>query len=227
MFFYSENAVAQNSDPYFSNVSLLLKGDGTNNSTSFIDSSNNNYTVTGFGNAKISTVQSKFGGSSIYFDGNGDYITIPSDSNTNFGVSEDFTVEGWIYFNTDGGGGTAALISKGSQLTNSGWTFYHYFGSLFFGIPYVSNDIQASFSPVKDTWYHLACTRDSVGTIRLFVNGTLVATQVGNTKNYSSSEVVRLGYSHSNNFLNGYVDDVRVTKGIARYTGSFTPPDAL
>jgi hypothetical protein len=223
MFFYSEDAVAENSDPYFSNVSLLLKGDGTNNSTSFIDSSNNNYTVTGFGNAKLSTVQSKFGGSSIAFDGNGDYLTIPDSDATDFGTGN-FTVEGWIYFNSLANG--ISLISKGTNATNTGWTLYWFNNTLYFALPYISNDISYSFTPTLNTWYHLACTRES-GTIRLFVNGVLVATQTNNTKNYSSNEVVRLGYSHSNNFLNGYVDDVRVTKGVARYTASFTPPAAL
>ena len=61
-------------EPYFHNNSLLLHGDGTNGSTTFKDDSINNHTITAYGNAQISTAQSKFGGSSIYFDGNGDYL---------------------------------------------------------------------------------------------------------------------------------------------------------
>jgi len=59
-------------DPNYSSVSLLLNGNGTNGSTTFTDSSVNNHTITRNGNAQISTTQSKFGGSSMYFDGNGD-----------------------------------------------------------------------------------------------------------------------------------------------------------
>jgi hypothetical protein len=65
-------------DPYYGNVSLLLRGNGTNGSTTIIDSSPSPKTVTAFGNAQISTAQSKFGGSSIAFDGTGDYLDVGS-----------------------------------------------------------------------------------------------------------------------------------------------------
>ena len=65
-------AAAGPPDPDFANVSLLLHGDGTNGSTTIVDSSSSSKTVTAVGDAQISTAQSKFGGSSIYFDGTGD-----------------------------------------------------------------------------------------------------------------------------------------------------------
>jgi hypothetical protein len=81
-------------DPYFSNVSLLLHGDGTNGSTTIVDSSASPKTLTAFGNAQISTAQSKFGGSSIAFDGTGDYLSISSSNDLTLGTS-DFTLETW------------------------------------------------------------------------------------------------------------------------------------
>ena len=65
-------------DPYFNNVSLLLRGNGINGSTTIIDESATPKTVTVYGNAQISTAQSKFGGASIYLDGTGDYLGLSS-----------------------------------------------------------------------------------------------------------------------------------------------------
>ena len=82
-------------DPNFADVSLLLHGDGANNSTTFTDSSSNNFTLSRVGDVKISTTESKFGGSSIFFDGTGDYLTLANNSDFNF--PNDFTVEAWVY----------------------------------------------------------------------------------------------------------------------------------
>ena len=78
-------------DPHYANVSLLLHGDGADNGTVFTDNSHSPKTVTAYGNAKTSTAQSKFGGSSIFFDGNGDYLVSPSNSAFQFGTG-DFTI---------------------------------------------------------------------------------------------------------------------------------------
>ncbi|MEY2985839.1 MAG: Synechococcus phage, partial [Candidatus Parcubacteria bacterium] len=84
-------------DSNYNNVALLINGNGTNGSTSIIDSSSNSNTVTAFGNSQISNAQSKFGGSSIYFDGSGDYLNIGYNGGAfDFG-SSDWTVEFWIY----------------------------------------------------------------------------------------------------------------------------------
>ena len=79
-------------DIYFDNVSLLLPFD-----SNFNDNSKNNFSVTAYGNAQISSTQSKFGGASAYFDGNGDYLEVSDNNLFNFG-NGDFTIEFWIYF---------------------------------------------------------------------------------------------------------------------------------
>ena len=86
-------------DPYWANVSYLLVGNGANGTTTNIkDSSSNNATTTIVGNTVISTAQSKFGtGSSVVFDGSGDYLTYPSNTIYAFGTG-DFTIECWVYF---------------------------------------------------------------------------------------------------------------------------------
>jgi len=81
-------------DEHYNSVSLLLNANGADNSTVFTDTSPTPKTVTAVGNAKISTSQSKFGGSSMYFDGTGDYLTSPS--STDFDLGGTYTVEFWV-----------------------------------------------------------------------------------------------------------------------------------
>ena len=109
-------------DPNFADVSLLLHGNGTNGSTTITDSSPSPKTVTAVGNAQISTAQSKFGGSSIAFDGTGDYLSVPNDGTLQMG-SVDFTIEFWIYFNSLSGYQTPfdkGVVSAGALLMQTG-----------------------------------------------------------------------------------------------------------
>jgi hypothetical protein len=216
-------------DPYFANVSLLLHGDGPNGSTTFVDSSPSPKTVMAFGNAQISTAQSKFGGSSILFDGSGDYLSAGASSDFSFGT-QDFTVEAFIrmssfanYFNSIAG-------TRGGPMNSStGWSFA-VFGnntpgsftdrSLYF---YTNGQVQTADNSISlNTWHHVAVTR-SGSTLRLFIDGQLLTTTT-NTQNLTNTTML-IGASASNaEFFNGYIDDLRITKGVARYTANFTPP---
>ena len=82
-------------DPYADNVSLLLNGNGDNGSTTFTDSSSYGHTVTPVGDAPLSTTHSKFGGASMYFDGSGDYLSIPDSDQFEIGSGE-FPFEAWV-----------------------------------------------------------------------------------------------------------------------------------
>ena len=106
-------------DPFFANVSLLLHGDGTNGSTTIVDSSPSPKTVTAVGDAKISTAQSKFGGASIGFDGSGDSLAAPA-SISHFGTG-DFTIELWIYRNN---AGTSGIQEARIGQTAAPWLWY-------------------------------------------------------------------------------------------------------
>jgi len=98
-------------DPYVNNVSLMLSMDGANNSTTFIDSSQNALAVTAVADAKISTAQSKFGGSAAYFDGTGDYLTVASNAAIAFGLG-DFTIECWVNFSALPGNNIVMCIAN-------------------------------------------------------------------------------------------------------------------
>jgi len=201
-------------DPYFSNVSLLLHGNGTNGSTSIIDSSPSPKTVTAVGNAQISTAQSKFGGSSIALDGTGDELTTtidPINIRTN-----PFTIESWLYLNSIF---NFALIGVNSNF------YIITVGSNVLLSDALVNNIQVSSSilPVF-AWFHMALSFDGT-TYRLFVNGVLQGSSATLLKNFNLS-AIRIGAYLGGYTLNGYMDDLRITKDVARYTASFAPPTA-
>ena len=198
-------------------VALLLHMDGADTSTVFTDSSSQGLIVGPNGDAQISTAQSVFGGASALFDGSGDYIEI-SDSSLDLGAG-DFCVEGWIRFNTIADG--VALVNKGGS-GSGGWSLYYYSGTLYFGVPYVSNLAQGAWSAATGVWYHLACTRQGTD-LRLFLDGALLDTQP-NANDFSSATPCRIGQSHSGDFFDGYVDELRIVKGAHVYGAAFSVP---
>jgi hypothetical protein len=191
-------------------------------------SKNNLETV---GNAQISTTQSKFGGSSMYFDGTGDWLLGPASQNLALGTGN-FTVEAWIYVTTftTTTGFQAIFSNRNSTTTQASFDFgirnsdkYLYF--------YNRNTDVSTFSTAGlsgvNTWIHVAIAR--VGsTITFYINGTASGTVSVSTNSFGSNNVIYVGsnFNATPDIFNGYIDDLRVTKGVARYTTGFTPPTA-
>jgi hypothetical protein len=232
-------------EQYYNNTSLLLRGDGSNGSTVFTDSSPTASVITRNGNTVISTANSKYGGSSMYFDGNGDYLTIPNSTNYDFGAGN-FTIEMWVNPSATGLANNAQKFLFGKRASASSYasvlSFLTYstvtsnFSVSFFvstngttyGLQYIS---PATFvSP--NVWTHLAFVR-SGNQYSIYVNGikTIAAASFsGQVFNNSSAFSVGSCYSAvspGTSGYSGYIDDFRITKGIARYTSNFTPPGAL
>ena len=225
----ASQAAAPATDQNFSDVSLLLYGDGTNGSTAIVDSSSNGHAITVNGDAQISTAQSKFGGSSLYFDGTGDYLSIPYDSTFDF--SGDFTVEFWVRRAGDstGGAGTTYEGLIGSNASGvPRWTVYLNRSTK--NIVWFGNDgslRETSGTTISDdTWYHIAWSRNGT-TLKGFINGTQVYSATTSTSYTTSTSGLRVGHDlGANRQFYGYIDDLRITKGVARYTANFTPPTA-
>jgi hypothetical protein len=227
-------------DPNFANVSLLLHGDGANGSTTIIDSSPWPKTVTAVGNAQISTAQSKFGGSSIAFDGTGDFLTVP-DATTN-NLPSDFTIEAWVYFSAYSASfaGLFGALLVGNYRAggsgNQGWQLrVNGTASSYTTINVYTGTTDLSFPAgtlALNTWHHIAASR-SGSSLRAFANGTQAGSTSTNsdnlTHNLAFTRNLRVGELDDATYkfgLNGYIDDLRITKGIARYTANFTPPTA-
>ena len=172
------------------------------------------------GNAQISTSVKKFGTGSLAFDGTGDYLDVPSTVNLSFGTG-DFTIEFWIKTSS-----TGFNIMNPSSATGSGyWGLLVQSSDLRWNSAYnVTNLFAVSATSILDNnWHHVAIARSS-GTTKVFYDGVSQTSQADST-NYSGVAAWRIG-SGNVAALNGYIDDLRITKGVARYTTTFTPPTA-
>lgn len=212
-------------DPNFGQVSLLLHGNGTNGSTTFVDSSLHNRTVTVAGNAKLSTAQAKFGSASMLFDGSGDYAFQDSG-----GAPNGFTIECWIYptayqGNVFGiGNGTPnCTVYIGTGGSSSQKLVCNIAGTIFG---------TSSVIPLN-SWTHVALTRNvstgSHNAFYFFVNGVLIAANSLTTNPSTEFGIASSGVGDRNTSSGkyaGYIDDMRYTIGVNRYTATFTPPAA-
>jgi hypothetical protein len=221
------SATGTSVDPNFANVSLLLHMDGSNGSTTFTDSSSAARTITQSGNAQISTVQSKFGGSSGVFDGTGDYLSVADTNALDMGTG-DFSIEFWFYWNASQTVSFPRLLSKGVYATAGTLEICinPANGNVF--ALYGSNATAIGFggATTSNTWHNFVMTRSGT-TLRGFVNGI----QGGSSpytvsENFNNATALRIGSSQNNEAFNGYIDELRITKGVARYTANFTPPTA-
>jgi hypothetical protein len=212
------------------NTEILLKG--TN--AGIIDKSQTGKSIALKGNVKSSTTAYKYLTSSMAFDGTGDYIDIPVEDQFGFGTG-DFTVEFW--FNYTGTMGTRPMqLGTGVNGSShySGWAvriesgnslqFERYSGGH-------TNYTFGTFSSSAGNWHHLAITRAGT-TLRGFIDGTQIGSDLTSSLSFdahNTTDPLRIGWGYDgrgNFYWNGYMSDVRLTKGLARYTAAFTPPTA-
>jgi hypothetical protein len=203
-------------------VNLMIHGN-VGSGQSFTDSSASSHTIGAVGNTTHSNTQSKFSGGSIYFDGNGDRLSVSSHADFGFGTGS-FTVDCWV--NKSATVAWETFVDTYSYVNNgficglkdsdSTIAFYSEGGT---GWNYAGGTALA-----LNTWYHLAWVRDG-NNFRMFVNGT----QQGSTFTFSSSDnytegQLIIGSRASAQYINGYMDEIRVTKGTALWSSNFTPP---
>lgn len=186
------------------------------------------------GDAKLSTAITKFGGTSMAFDGTGDYVSMPNSPNLSI-TTGDYTVEGWFY-TTDNtqiqtivwlNGNTASYAALRFGISGSGGV-QMYIGDNGTG-PWYANSGNIG-TVANNTWYHFAVSKSSTN-VRVFLNGTQIGTTYtapaaafAGTLNYIGA----LNYNDQGSpvyrTMYGYIDDLRITKGYARYTSNFTAP---
>lgn len=191
-------------------------------SNRFIDNSTNNFTITRNGDTAISgfdpfVPSTGFAGrGSGFFDGSGDRLTLPSSSNLAFGTG-DFCVEAWTYFSAN-----PADMTIFANFANSETQFAFRIDSS--GYPKVqswfTNYAISSTTVIPLQWYHLVACRVS-NTLSIFINGTRTATATV-TNNFSSTDAFEIGGKVGNDFVNGYISNLRVTKGSSPYNPTQT-----
>jgi hypothetical protein len=231
-FLAASGGVSGPTDPYFSNVSLLLHGDGTNGSTTIVDSSSNNFSLTANNGAQISTAQAQFGPSSIEFlSTTNTGLSVPSNNVFQFGTG-DWTVEAWIYQRTLAQYST--LFEVGNHINSDGFVILtgsdssnglSVYSNAFFKAP-------TRGTMITNQWQFVTVSRS--GNALYFSVGGVIDTPVTFVRDLTSTATVSVAYpygfvplANNNSYrFNGYIDDLRITKGIARYTSNFTPPTA-
>lgn len=211
------------------NTVLLLHFDGAG--AAMNDSAAIPNAITVLGDTFQSATTSKFGGKAGFFDGNGDSLSIAENGAFDLGAG-DFTVDAWVYPTTLGGDGWHEIISCYSTTLPRWQLIIHSTGYLQTNINDGSADhvcASAAGDVTANQWTHVALVR-SGNTLKLYRNGAQVQS-CGLTQqvNCSASDI-RVGRGHTANggphYLFGYLNELRVSKGVARWTAPFTPPTA-
>lgn len=199
---------------------LCLHGDISTNP----DSSNSNHAQTAHGSVSISTSQSKFGGASLKFTAStADYYSSATSSDFDFGTG-DFTIDWWAYEVS-----TAQPITHIAREKTATYPPFilSYNGTIWMSSNGTSWDIAASKtfgSPVFNAWSHLAISRQG-STFYTFRDGVQQDTWTSTLSLPTNSNPLSIGACQNGaSYMNGYIDELRVSKGIARWTANFTPP---
>jgi hypothetical protein len=212
---------------------LILHCNGDDESTTFTDSSSAPHTVTPHGTAQIDTAQSQFGGASGLLDGNSDYLTMVDSDDWYFSTG-DFTIDFWIRFNALPSASGWQMVFNQHKDANNKWRIYVYnsAGTYSWHFDHFPNsstkdiDLAQNTTLSTGTWYHIAIIR--YGNIwRIFQGGTQLGTDYNNTNdvhNFVASLTIGRSVETSLNYVNGWLDEVRISVGIARWTSDFTPP---
>ena len=224
-------------DPYWSDVSALLHCNSMTGST-IPDETGKTWTA--YNAAAITVFQSMFGGASLSTPNasGGNYVSTPSDADFSMG-SGDFTIELWARYTPNGNGNKGLVVCDGVGATR-GWllflqdvtgtlgapAFYAWVG----GTPY---GIDLGTALTVDTWTNIVVVRDG-GTLRMYINGVQQgSTAISGTVNDAAQPCAigtlwGSGIPFSGTYFNGFIDEVRVTKGVCRYpSGTTFTPQAL
>ena len=177
-------------------------------------------TVYAYNAAKQSTTQKKFNISSLYLDGNASYLQSPSDPDFGYNTG-DFCIEFFYYPNNFAN--FRVLVDQRTASTDpTAYIDVTPSGTVRYIVS--ASSITSVSALTSSTWNHIAVSRAS-GITRLFVNGVVQASTLSDTISYPSRPI-RIGGDYVGNsayWVDGYIDEFRVTKGAARYTGTFTP----
>ena len=217
----------------FNKVSLLLPFDGSDTATSTSDESDNSHTITFAGTAQLDTAQKKFGTASLLLDGDSDYIQVADHDSFDFDAGN-FTAECWIRFAALGNNTIFSHWANGTASSMSYYlTYFNGSGILRLGYYLSGNaDTSYSWSPSTGTWYHIALERSGT-TLKVYIDGTsVISVSASTTALRNSEDPFRIGVFNDAStgspsldwYFNGHIDDLRITKGLARYGTNFTPP---
>jgi len=207
---------------------LLVHSNSQDGSTSFFDNGKNQHEIMVHGEVQHAADQAKFGQSSIYFDGDGDYLSISDSADWDFG-SEDFTTDFWVNFNNTAT--TQIIWEQGPAGADYIQVFFSSNNLYFYAqqSPAILAHYSTAWTPTPGVWYHIAVVRDGTR-ILIFIDGQSQSLTVNHAIGTSAlpdvSEPLTIGARSIGGELglDGYLDEFRISKGIARWTSNFRPP---
>jgi Concanavalin A-like lectin/glucanases superfamily len=226
-------------DPYWANVVLLMGMETPGSPQGFVDESPVGRALSIVNNAFPDSAQKKFGSYSARFDGNADAITAPDSADWTFGAGEAFTIECFVRFaslpTAEGGCNFVGHCNTTGNLRS--WAFALITTTSPDRIRFTYSTDGVAFNPIDgnwvaaiDTWYHVAVARQTGGTILTFVDGVQFGSGSDARAMFNSTDLLRIGLLNagagSRFWMDGWIDELRITKGVARYTGAFAPPTA-
>ena len=170
------------------------------------------------GLAQISTAQKKYGTGSMYFTTTGDGFTIPATSLTSVLGSGNFTIEFWML--------STQSATQIDLIRSTTWAIVAYTNSQLYwqsayGVTSLSNYPYGTL--FNGSWHHVAVVRNGTA-LTMYVDGTALGTAATDNNSYTTSSAITIGIGGSYGQFLGYMDDIRITNGYARYTSTFTPP---
>jgi hypothetical protein len=199
------------------NTSLLLN---FTNAGIFDNTGKNNLETVA--DAQIDTGTKKYGTGSMEFDGTGDWLLMAHNPDQQLGTGN-FTIEFWVYLASGDTGSARGLVAKGTS--NTGW-LVSLDSSQKVVFTYTSSTITSSGAITTNAWNHIAVVREGTGSnqTKIYIGGTNDGTGTVST-DFNQTSVMYVGCNRTaGDPMKGFIDDLRVTKGVARYTGTFTPP---
>jgi hypothetical protein len=219
---YTANFPCPTAPPTATNAQLLLNF--TN--AGIVDAAAKNDLET-VGNTILSTAQSKWGTSSIFFDGTGDWLqgALAANNIESQLRAGNFTIELWVYLASADVGSARGLVSKGTGTTGYSVSLNSTEKVVF---SFASSSITSTGSIPTNSWVHIAVVRAGTGAnlTKIYINGVNDGTGTVST-DFSQTNNLYVGADRSaGSPMKGYMQDLRITQGYARYTANFTPPTA-
>lgn len=210
-------------------TALLVHFDGTSGQTTFTDDAGHTLTAT---SATVNTATPKFGTGCGDFTAGAGAARIDTGNAVDFNLgNRQFTVEAWAYFTSAPiSSNIYGILTQFGGSGNLGWFLGQVQGSLAFYYSTSGTDnpsVGVAYTPALNTWIHIAADRDASNVIRVYANGVVMASATVSASIYASTQTCVIGNDHNNNrAFPGRLDEARVTSGVAKYGGAFTPPTA-
>jgi len=220
-------------DPYFASVVLLMHFDGANGTNTFVDSSLYNHIFSASASGIThTTAQQKFGSACLQNTLAGAFAATSDSADWYFAAGQ-FTIEAWIRPTATVVNFPLIVAQFGSGGTQAwGVRFNGNAAPGFFDFMYSQNGstlsfVSAAYLPAVNTWTHIAVDRDASNVLRIYADGVVLnsATVTATIFNSTNGLTIANDSLGASGFI-GQIDDLRITKGVARYAGAFTPPTA-